>query len=226
MRHDTEANITARTPNRFDRAYFDRWYRHPERRLKSPAELEREVDFVLRATEHILGRPVRSVLDVGCGEGNWYPVLTAHRPALRYVGVDPSEYAVRRWGKRRHITLGSVDDLGVAGPFDLVVCCGMLNYLDAATLTRGLEAIAAVLGGVAYLEIYTSNDAVTGDTRAAKRRATSWYRDKLGRAGLIACGLHLYVGSATSDQLATLERLPLPPSRRSTRGRPGKRASR
>jgi SAM-dependent methyltransferase len=164
---------------------------------------------VLRAAEHVLGRPARTVLDIGCGEGNWYPVLTGRRPKIRYTGVDPSEYAVRRWGQRRNIHLGSVDNLGVAGPFDLVVACGVLNYLDAATLTRGLRQIAGVLDGVAYLEMYTSADAVTGDTRAAKRRAPSWYREKLRTARLTPCGLHLYVGRARAKALASLERLPI-----------------
>lgn len=186
--------------------------------MKSSAELEREVEFVLGATEYLLGRPVRSVLDVGCGEGNWYPPLTARRPRLRYTGVDPSEYAVRRWGKRRNIHHGSVDNLGVDGQFDLVVCCGVLNYLAADTLTKGLAEIAERLGGVAYLDMYTASDAVTGDTRGAKRRASSWYRERLHRAGLTACGLHLYVGPAMADQLVTLERFPRQRRRRSTRG--------
>jgi SAM-dependent methyltransferase len=225
MRHSTEDNNTTR----FNRGYFDRWYRHPARRLKSPAELRREVEFVLRATEHILGRPVRSVLDVGCGEGNWYPVLTGLRPTLRYSGIDPSEYVVRRWGARRNIKRGSVDTLatlGVAGPYDLVICCGVLNYLDAATLARGLRQIAEVLGGAAYLEMYTAGDAVTGDTRAAKRRAPSWYREKIRRAGLIPCGMHLYVTRALARDLATLEQLPRRASRRPTRGAPEKSRSR
>lgn len=186
--------------------------------MKSRAELEREVEFVLHATEHILGRPLKSVLDVGCGEGNWYPPLITRRPAVRYTGVDPSEYAVRRWGKRRNIYLGTVDNLGVDGQYDLIICCGVLNYLDPGTLTRGLSQIAGRLEGVAYLDLYTASDAVTGDTRGAKRRVSSWYRERLQRAGLTACGMHLYVDRSTAAQLASLERFPRQQSRRSKRG--------
>ena len=201
-----ESNITPKRT--FDRSYFDRWYRHPVSRVKSRAELEREVDFVLRASEYILGRPLRSVLDVGCGEGNWHPLLMTRRPTLRYTGVDPSEYAVRRWGKRRNIHLGSVDNLGVDGTFDLVLCCGVLNYLDAAVLRRGLGQISQHVEGVAYLDMYTANDAVTGDTRGAKRRSAQWYRDIVRRAGLTACGMHLYVSRETAAQLVSLEKFP------------------
>jgi SAM-dependent methyltransferase len=176
--------------------------------VKSRAELEREVDFVLRATEYILGRPVHSVLDVGCGEGNWHPLLMTRRPRLRYTGVDPSEYAVRRWGKRRNIHLGSVDNLGVDGGFDLVLCCGVLNYLDPPVLTSGLRHIAQHVDGVAYLDMYTAGDEVTGDTRGAKRRSASWYRDLIRQAGLTPCGMHLYASRTTADQLVSLEKFP------------------
>jgi SAM-dependent methyltransferase len=194
---------------RYDRAYFDRWYRHPTRRVRSSAALGREVACVIGMTEQVIGRTVRSVLDVGCGEANWYPALRRRRPALRYTGVDPSAYAVRRFGARRHIRLGSVqtlDALGLRGPFDLIVCSGVLNYLAPAVLTRGLAQIAALLGGVAYLELYTSDDRVTGDTGPAVRRPAAWYRRATRRAGLMPCGLHCYVGRERAATLARLER--------------------
>jgi SAM-dependent methyltransferase len=194
---------------RYDRAYFDRWYRHPSRRVRSPAALAREVALVIGVTEHLIGRSVRSVLDVGCGEGLWYPALRRIRPTIRYTGVDPSPYAVRRFGARRHIRLGTVgalDAIGLRGPYDLVVCSGVLNYVAPAELTRGLAHIAALLGGVAYLELYTSDDAVTGDTRPAVRRPAAWYRRMTRRAGLVSCGLQCYVGADRARALAVLER--------------------
>jgi O-methyltransferase involved in polyketide biosynthesis len=136
-------------------------------------------------------------------------VLRRRRPAVRYTGVDPSEYAVRRFGARRHIRLGTVeslDALGLRGPYDLIVCAGVLNYLAPATLTRGLSQIAARLGGLAYLELYTSDDSLTGDTRSAVRRPAAWYRRATRRAGLVSCGMHCYVGADRATTLAALER--------------------
>ena len=52
---------------RYDRAYFDHWYRGE--RVRPRAELERRVRLALAAAEYALGRPVRRALDVGCGEG-------------------------------------------------------------------------------------------------------------------------------------------------------------
>ncbi|NUQ13332.1 MAG: class I SAM-dependent methyltransferase, partial [Gemmatimonadaceae bacterium] len=60
--------------------------------------MRRQLGFVVGVTEYLLDRPVRSVLDVGCGEGNWAAVLRGIRPRARYLGVDGSEYAIRRFG--------------------------------------------------------------------------------------------------------------------------------
>lgn len=198
--------------------------------MKSPAELRREVAMVVSVAELVIGRAVRSVVDVGCGEGQWYPALRRLRPVIRYTGVDSSEYVIKRFGARRHIrqgTIGALDALGLAGPFDLIVCSGVLNYLTAAEFERGLGHVTALLGGVAYLELFTSADTVTGDTRFASRRSVRWYRDALRRAGLVACGMHCYVTSANAEQsLAALEALGAPPRRspRSRRAPAGRRA--
>jgi SAM-dependent methyltransferase len=198
----------SKTTERYDRAYFDRWYRHPTHRVRSAAWLAREVACVIGITEHIIGRTVRSVLDVGCGEGNWYPVLKARRPGVRYTGIDPSEYVVQRFGERRHIRLGNVealDQLKLRGPYDLIVCSGVLNYLSPAVFHRGISHIARLLGGVAYLEIYTTDDLVTGDTMTAVRRTPTWYRQAMRRADLVPCGMHCYVTKDRALTLAALE---------------------
>ena len=98
---------------RYDQAYFDRWYRDPAHRMWARADVERKVRMVLGVAEYVLDRSVRSVLDVGCGEGSWQPVLTRLRPRVRYQGVDDSAYAVAKFGKRRNIRRGTVG--GLAG---------------------------------------------------------------------------------------------------------------
>lgn len=194
----------------YDQAYYDKWYRSPRHRVRTTAELARIVRFVLFAAEHVLERPVQRVLDVGAGEGNWYPLLRRLRPRLRYLGVDPSAYAVSRFGRRRHLVQGSVTDLaaaGVRGRYDLVIASGMLNYLSSDELRTGLGEIAQHTGGVAYLELFTKADAFTGDTRKMPLRPAAWYRQQLDAAGFTACGLHLYVPTAAADRLSRLERL-------------------
>jgi SAM-dependent methyltransferase len=193
----------------YDAAYFEKWYRNPLHRVKSPAELARQASFVLRTAEFVLGRPVHTVLDVGCGEGQWRAALRAHRPRLAYDGVDPSEYAVRRFGRRRHLMLGGIeqlDALPLRASYDLVVCCGMLNYLEPTALQRGLQQVADRTGGVAYLELFTREDAFEGDTDWPSPRPARWYRQHLRRVGLCAIGMQCYVTASSRERVSALER--------------------
>lgn len=192
----------------YDRTYFDKWYRHPQFRVKSPADMSRQMGFILGAAEYLLDRPVRRVLDVGCGEGNWATVLRRLRPRARYTGVDGSAYAVRRFGRRRNIHLGTFATLGtldLPGPFDLVLCLGVLNYLPPGEFRTGLRAIHGLLGGMAYLEIFTRVDEATGDFRDYARWP-SWYRREIRRAGFTALGMHCYVPRDLASHAAALER--------------------
>ena len=194
---------------RFDRAYFDRWYRDPRSRVKTRADVGRKVRMTLALAEYLLERPVRSVLDVGCGEGMWRALLHEVRPNLRYAGVDPSEYAVRRYGGRRNIRLGRVDtlaELDLPGPFDLVVCVDVLNYLPGRTLRRGLEQIRALMGGVAYLEIFTAADEMEGDMRGWRSRPASYYVRLMRELELTRCGPHCYAGPEIAARAASFER--------------------
>jgi SAM-dependent methyltransferase len=193
----------------YDKAYFDKWYRHPRHRVKSPTDVARQARFVVAAAEYLLERPVRTVLDVGSGEGNWLPALRKIRPGVRYYGVDASEYAVARWGRRRNIRLGTIGTLGTLGlpeDFDLVICCGVLMYLDADELRAGLPEIRRLSNGACYFEVFTSADDVTGDFDTRTARSPAWWRRELGRAGFVPCGLHVYLPRELEGVAAALER--------------------
>ena len=193
---------------RYDRAYFDRWYRGSGTRIRSRAELERRVRMVIGIAEHLLDRPVRSVLDVGCGEAAWQPVIRRLRPSARYQGLDPSAYVVRRFGARRNIRLGRFADLGaatLAGPYDLVLCTDVLHYLDADEIARGLTELPALAGGVAYLAVLTPADAPVGDLRGWRRRTPEWYIRLFERHGLVPVGMQCYVPAGRAALAAALD---------------------
>ena len=154
------------TSKAYDRAYFDRWYRDPEHRVATRADVARKAAMVVGIAESLLQRRVRSVLDVGCGEAPWRSALRRLRPAVRYTGVDPSPYVINRFGASRNIrlgTFGGLDALDLGGRFDLIVCCDVHQYVSPGDLAQELRAVAAHLGGVAYLEAYTSADEIDGD---------------------------------------------------------------
>lgn len=109
----------------YDRDYFDKWYRDPRHAVGSPSELRRKVAMVVAQAEYYLGRPLRNVLDVGCGEATWRAPLRALRPGITYRGLDASEYVVARYGRSRQIGLarfGQLEHLRFEQRFDLIVC--------------------------------------------------------------------------------------------------------
>jgi SAM-dependent methyltransferase len=195
---------------RYDHSYFHRWYHNPRTRVIAPGDTKRKAQLALGAAEYMLGRSVRTVLDVGAGEGAWWTALRKLRPGIRYTGVDPSEYVVRRFGRRRNIhygTFGGLDEAGLlSGTYDLVVCCGVVNYLSSRELQRGLDAIATVLRGVAFIEVWTAADDIVGDRRGWREHSARYYREMFKRAALTPCGMHCYVGPTLAKEAAALER--------------------
>lgn len=177
--------------------------------MNARAAVERKARLALGAAEYLLGRRIRSVLDVGCGEAQWQPVLHRLRPAARYAGVDSSEYAVARFGKRRNVRLGrfgELGELGLDGPYDLIVCADVLHYVPGAEMRRGLAALAALLGGVAWIEAFTSADSIVGDLHEMRRRSPACYDRLLREAGLVHCGLCCFVSKGFAPGLTAFER--------------------
>jgi SAM-dependent methyltransferase len=194
---------------RYDQAYYDQWYHDPARRVITPAAVARKVRLTLGIAEALLERPVRRVLDVGCGEGAWREHLRRERPNLRYTGVESSAYVLERFGKSRDIragTFGGLGTLALEGPYDLIVVCDVLQYVPDAELAPGLAGLAALLGGVAYLEAYAQEDAIEGDRAGWHERTAAQYLAAFGAAGLVGVGMHCYVGEALTDHTAALER--------------------
>lgn len=198
-----------RPPSHYDQAYFDKWYRHPKHRVKSPLDIRRQLSFIVSAAEYILERPVTKVLDVGAGEGHWGQALKKVRPRAKYFGVDPSEYAVQRFGKARNLRLGGFGDLErlrLPDDFDLVLCCGVMNYVPPAELEAGLTWLTRACVGVAYFEIFTAADDAVGDFTRSAARTPRWWRRLLHRAGWTPLGMHLYVRNDMAGIAAALER--------------------
>ena len=195
-------------PKSYDRSYFDRWYRDPRKRVKVEDDVMRKVRLVVGIAEYYLERPLRSVLDVGCGEGAWRPLLKRIRPSLRYQGVDASEYAVQRFGRRRNIRLGTVGglrDLKLKGPYDLVVCCDVMHYVPSDELARGVREMGRLAGGLAYLEAFTTEDAVVGDKDSWQNRTPAWYRRLFASNGFSPVGSQCYVTPGVLEMVSALE---------------------
>ncbi|MGH8084659.1 MAG: class I SAM-dependent DNA methyltransferase [Lysobacter sp.] len=195
----------------YDQAYFDRWYRDPalkDTAIGGGARLARKVALAVATAEYHLERPIRSVLDLGCGEGAWRAPLLKLRPKLQYLGFDSSEYAIARFGPRRNLhyaRFGDFEHLRPCPPVDLLVCSDVLHYLPTRELDRGLPALGELCGGVAFLETFTRADGIDGDTEGFMARPAKFYRERFARIGLAPLGSHLWLGPGLQQDAAALE---------------------
>ena len=191
----------------YDRRYFDHWYRREG--VQEPQRLARKVALAVSVAEHYLERPIRSVLDIGCGEGAWRAPLLKLRPNAQYLGFDSSDYAIARHGPRRNLHLARFADfewLRPCAPVDLLVCADVLHYLPTRELVRGLPGLAELCGGVAFLETFTAEDEFEGDTEGFQRRKALWYHRRLEDQGFTALGSHCWLAPALAGSASALER--------------------
>ena len=190
----------------YDRAYFDRWYRRGG--IGGAARLARKVALAVATAEYHLERPIRSVLDIGCGEGAWRAPLLKLRPKLAYIGFDASAYAIARYGRSRnlhHATFADFEHLRPCAPADLLVCSDVLHYLPTRELARGLPALAELCGGVAFIEAFAREDEAVGDDHEFKRRPAAFYTTRLRATGLRPLGSHCWLSAGRVDAASALE---------------------
>jgi trans-aconitate methyltransferase len=157
---------------RFDASYYERFYDE----LGIASGVETLVRFVCAYLDH-LDVEVHELLDFGCGQGLWRTPLLRAYPDARYVGVELSEHACATWGWTR----GSVVDFTRKRKADLVICQGVLQYLDDDDARAAIHNLARHTRGALYLEVLTQEDWDHNCDRAATDgdvhlRATDWYR--------------------------------------------------
>jgi len=137
----------------FDEEYFERFYERGSTRVYSAEQVAHLAQGVVGMVRW-LGGDVRNVLDVGAGAGLWRAYFAEHEPAVRYVTIDGSRYACERYGHEH----ADITRWRTTEKFDLVVCQGVLPYIDDAGARRAIENIAAMARGFLYLEAITERD--------------------------------------------------------------------
>ncbi len=165
----------------FDEAYFNRYYESRRTRVHGKKEVARLARGV---TEMIawFGGELATALDVGAGAGLWRDWFAAHKPKTKYVSTDVSAYACERYGHvQRDIAAWHARE-----KFDLVVCQGVLPYLDDEACAKAIENIAAMARGFLYLEAITARDLREVCNRektdaAVHPRTGAWYRARLDK---------------------------------------------
>jgi trans-aconitate methyltransferase len=190
----------------FDETYYQRFYKDRRTRVADRKSCERLAGFVFAYLDY-LQLPVERVLDLGCGTGLWRREILQRYPDALYVGVEKSAYACRRYGWER----GSVVDYRAKEDFDLVICQGVLQYLEDDEAEAALENLPHLAKSALYLEVLTAEDWKRNCNQEktdgqVHLRSVTWYRKRLRRR-FRNCGGGLFVAKGSPAVLYELERL-------------------
>jgi hypothetical protein len=183
----------------FDASYFRRYYESRRSRVYGGEQIAHLAAGITGLVQWF-GAEIERVLDVGAGIGLWRDWFAARMPGVRYRSVDVSEYACEKYGhERRDITTWRARE-----KFDLIICQGVLPYLDDDACARAVANIGAMCRGFLYLEAITARDLreVCDRTRtdvSVRARPGSFYRRLLGQHfEPLGCGLFHVRGGDTA----------------------------
>jgi SAM-dependent methyltransferase len=191
----------------FDEQYYARFYGDANERRAYRRDEQRLGDFVCAYLKY-LGQPVRNVVDIGCGLGQWRDIIAGHFPKASYTGVEQSEYLCERYGW----TQGSAVDFRARSRFDLVICKDTLEYLSVRDFDLAVARLAALCRGSCYASVLTREDWEERCDRrrtdsAVHLRAGSWYRRRFARH-FVNLGGSLFLSSRSPAMPWELETLP------------------
>lgn len=138
---------------RFDEAYYHRFYEDPKTRVVSEEEHANLARFVFSFAEynHI---DIKSVLDVGAGVGLWKRWFEKNTQGVQYEGTEISTAMCKKYGWQQRDIARWRD----RKRHDLVICQGVLQYLPDPDVAPAIANLAAMAGGLVYLEITTRAD--------------------------------------------------------------------
>jgi len=137
----------------FDKEYYHRFYHNKDTCVRDAEAGSTLANFIFSYVKH-LRLPVKRVLDVGCGLGEWKQHLANHYPKATYTGIEYSNYLCDNFGWQH----GSAASFSARGTFDLVICQSVLQYLNNSEVRAAIANFAQHCRGALYVEIITKKD--------------------------------------------------------------------
>ena len=124
----------------FQNGEGDQWYK------RNKGGLSPRADFACKLIEDIGIHPQR-IAEVGCSNGYRLEYLRQKYNAQCF-GYDISKEAIER-GREEfpeiHLESGAVHEIPVGDPFDLVICYGVLCWVDRSRLVQSMGTIDALV---------------------------------------------------------------------------------
>lgn len=181
--------------NRFDPAFYERFYANPRTRVTTPQEMARRATAIAVLIKQ-LELPIKRILDAGCGLGLMRRTLAKAFPATSYTGIEVSEHLCKRFGW----TQASLAAYKPRGRFDLVICYDVLQYLPDKEAAQAMANLGRLGRTALYFHAPTRGDwqgnadlsCSDGDIHL---READWYRTRLARHfDHVGFGLHVRRG--------------------------------
>jgi hypothetical protein len=179
----------------FDESYFRRFYESRRSRVYG----SEQIDHLARGVTGFVrwfGGEIDRVLDVGAGTGLWGEWFRAHLPDAEYRSIDVSDYACDKFGHEKR----DIATWRGRRKYDLVICQGVLPYLEDAACERAIANMAAMCRGFLYVEAITARDLrdvcdrSKTDVRVLARPARFYQRALRKHFEPLGCGLHHVAG--------------------------------
>lgn len=115
---------------RYDKAFEQ--YGKSHKALLWGGDAEKQVRRFKGISEHIITNPsINSVLDVGCGFGDFYSYLSSAGFTGSYTGLDLNSNFIKvakSLFPAGTFICGSLDELMTKKTYDAVISCGIFNY--------------------------------------------------------------------------------------------------
>jgi predicted TPR repeat methyltransferase len=188
----------------FDRDYFERFYAG-EARVYGPEQID-QLCRGLSGFIEFVGAPFSTVLDAGAGTGMVRDWFRARGKQVR--SVDVSEFACQTYGHEQRDLASWCEPV----TFDLIVCYGVLAYLDDEPCKKAIDNLAAMSSGFLYVNVTTNEDLFFGtvdeahsDLDGMQLRPKAFYLERLSQHW-VAAGLGLFYRRTAPLRLRSLER--------------------
>ncbi|MBL8911181.1 MAG: class I SAM-dependent methyltransferase [Archangium sp.] len=194
---------------RFDEQYYRRFYVDASTRVYDQKRHAKLIAGVIGLAEWF-GVHLNDVLDVGAGLGWWGQWLRTHRKGVNVVSTEMESEICKRYG---HVQ-ADIRTFKLDRTFDLVICQGVLPYLDDQGAAAAIENLASMCDGLLYLEAITKDDMKDAidpsrtDLRVNLRPA-KWYRERLA-PHFREVGAGVYAAHRAELPFFALEAPPLP----------------
>ena len=145
-------------PVEFD-AYADTYDRMLAESLGAGGDVDRFAVYKIDEIAYRLrGRPIRRVLDFGCGVGRSLPFIATTFPTAELWGFDPSVDCVEVARKRESSALVTADWNDIpAGQFDCVVAANVFHHITAEAREREMRRCADTLSSGGSLFVFEHN---------------------------------------------------------------------